>query len=77
MAKTIYLLQFNNYFNRTVKGPYSTVADYTNNGGTIVGQITNMSLWNPKNLTTNRYLTWAYAEPETLDGYPLITVTAN
>lgn len=38
---------------------------------------TGTEFWNPKNLTTNRYLTWAYAEPETLDGYPLITVTAN
>lgn len=37
---------------------------------------TSTQFWNPKNLTTNRYLTWAYAEPETLDGYPLITVTA-
>ena len=47
MAKTIYLLQFNNYFNRTVRGPYSSIGDYTSNGATIVGQITNMSLWNP------------------------------
>ena len=46
MAKTIYLLQFNNYFNRTVRGPYGRVDDYTYNGATIVGQITNMSLWN-------------------------------
>lgn len=38
---------------------------------------TGTQFWNPKNLTTNRYLTWAYAEPETLDGYPLITVTAT
>lgn len=38
---------------------------------------TSTQFWNPKNLTTNRYLTWAYAEPETLDGYPLITITAN
>lgn len=62
MAKTIYLLQFNNYFNRTLKGPYSTVADYTSNGGTIVGQITNMSLWNPNDgvdtmITSNLGLT--------------------
>lgn len=47
MSKTIYLLQFNNYFNRTVKGPYSRVDDYTYHGAMIVGQITNMSLWNP------------------------------
>ena len=48
MAKTIYLLQFNNYFNRTVKGEsFYSVDNYTSNGATIVGQITNMSLWNP------------------------------
>ena len=48
MAKTIYLLQFNNYFNRTVKGEsFYNIDDYTTNGATIVGQITNMSLWNP------------------------------
>ena len=47
MTKTVYLLQFNNYFNRTIKGPYSRIGDYAYNGGTSVGQITNMSLWNP------------------------------
>ena len=47
MTKTVYLLQFNNYFNRTIKGPYGRVDDYTYNGATIVGRITNMSLWNP------------------------------
>ena len=62
MAKTIYLLQFNNYFNRTLKGPYGRVDDYTYNGGTIVGQITNMSLWNPNDgvdttITSNLGLT--------------------
>lgn len=62
MAKTIYLLQFNNYFNRTVKGPYGSVDDYTYNGGTIIGRITNMSLWNPNdgvdtNITSNLGLT--------------------
>ena len=35
---------------------------------------TGTEFWNPKNLTTNRYLTWAYADPETLDGYPVVTV---
>lgn len=62
MAKTIYLLQFNNYFNRTVKGPYGRLDDYTYNGATIVGQITNMSLWNPNDgvdtqITSNLGLT--------------------
>lgn len=62
MAKTIYLLQFNNYFNRTLKGPYGSVADYTDHGGTIVGQITNMTLWNPNDgvdttITSNLGLT--------------------
>ena len=32
--------------------------------------------WNPKNLTTNRYLTWAYANPQLLNGYPFITLVA-
>lgn len=48
MSKTIYLLQYNNYFNRTVKGEsYYIIGSYTANGAKIVGQITNMSLWNP------------------------------
>lgn len=48
MSKTIYLLQYNNYFNRTVKGEsYYIIGNYTANGAKIVGQITNMSLWNP------------------------------
>ena len=33
--------------------------------------------WNPKNLTTNRYLTWAYAKPQLLNGYPFITIKAQ
>lgn len=48
MAKTVYLLQFNNYFNRTVKGQdFYIIGNYTSAGATIVGQITNMTLWNP------------------------------
>lgn len=48
MSKTVYLLQYNNYFNRTVKGEaFYNIDNYTANGATIVGQITNMSLWNP------------------------------
>ena len=63
MAKTIYLLQYNNYFNRTVKGEhFYTVGNYTSDGATIVGQITNMSLWNPNDgvdttITSNLGLT--------------------
>ena len=38
---------------------------------------TGTEFWNPKNLTTNRYLTWAYAEPANLLGYPLIVVKSN
>lgn len=38
---------------------------------------TGTEFWNPKNLTTNRYLTWAYSDPETLSGYPLITLKSN
>ena len=52
MAKTIYLLQYNNYFNRTVKGEhFFSLDNYTSGGATIVGQITNMSLWNPNDGT--------------------------
>ena len=48
MAKTLYLLQYNNYFNRTVKGEgYYSLDSYTANGATIVGQIVNMTMWNP------------------------------
>ena len=63
MAKTIYLLQFNNYFNRTVKGEsFYSIDNYTSDGATIVGQITNMSLWNPNDgvdttITSNLGLT--------------------
>lgn len=38
---------------------------------------TGTEFWNPKNLTTNRYLTWAYADPNILLGYPLITLKSN
>ena len=35
---------------------------------------TETEFWNPKNLTTNRYLTWMYSNPEHLNHYPLITL---
>lgn len=63
MAKSIYLLQFNNYFNRTVKGEsFYIINNYTSAGANIVGQITNMSLWNPNDgidttITSNLGLT--------------------
>lgn len=63
MAKTVYLLQFNNYFNRTVKGQdFYIIGNYTSAGATIVGQITNMTLWNPNDgvdtvITSNLGLT--------------------
>lgn len=48
MAKTIVLLQYNNYFNRVVKGQeFTTIGAYESDGARIVGQITNMVLWNP------------------------------
>lgn len=48
MAKTIVLLQYNNYFNRVVKGEdFSSLSDYEADGAQVVGQITNMVLWNP------------------------------
>lgn len=48
MAKTLYLLQYNNYFNRTVKGEnFGLLGQFIDDGAKIVGQITNMTLWNP------------------------------
>jgi hypothetical protein len=35
---------------------------------------TSTEFWNPKNLTTNRYLTWMFANPEYLKNYPFITL---
>lgn len=35
---------------------------------------TQTEFWNPKNLSSNRYLTWAFAYPEVLNGYPCITI---
>ena len=53
MAKTIVLLQYNNYFNRVVKGQeYLSLTDYERDGAQIVGQITNMVLWNPNDGVT-------------------------
>lgn len=64
MAKTVYLLQFNNYFNRTLKGPYSRVDDYTYNGGTIVAKF-NPNLWN-----TNDGVTMTATSPLQLYAIP-------
>jgi len=35
---------------------------------------TSTDFFNRKNLSTNRYLTWLYAKPDYLKGYPLVTV---
>lgn len=48
MAKTIYLLQYNNYFNRTVKGEtFAGVSDYVTDGATLCARVDNVTLWNP------------------------------
>ena len=48
MAKTIYLLQYNNYFNRTVKGEtFAGVLDYVTDGATLCARVDNVTLWNP------------------------------
>ena len=63
MAKTLYLLQYNNYFNRTVKGQnFGLLGQFTDDGAKIVGQIQNMTLWNPNDgvqtvITSNLGLT--------------------
>lgn len=40
----------------------------------LSGFETSTEFWNPKNLTSNRYLTWMYANPDYLRNYPLITL---
>lgn len=63
MAKTLYLLQYNNYFNRTVKGQnFGFLGQFTGDGAKIVGQIQNMTLFNPNDgvdtkITSNLGLT--------------------
>ena len=64
---------------------YSTVHAYTKNADIICkfihkngikffsSFVTSTEFWNDKNLRTNRYLTWNYANPEYLAGYPVIT----
>lgn len=65
---------------------YSTVHAYTEDA-TIICKImhkkgvrylssfeTSTEFWNPKNLSTNRYLTWMFAKPEHLANYPFVTV---
>lgn len=47
MAKTIYLLQYNNYFNRTVKGEtFENPSDYLE-AGRLCARVDNVTLWNP------------------------------
>lgn len=47
MAKTIYLLQYNNYFNRTVKGEtLANPSDYLE-VATLCARVDNVTLWNP------------------------------
>lgn len=66
---------------------YSTVHAYTEDS-TVICKImhkngvrylssfeTSTEFWNPKNLTTNRYLTWMFSNPEYLKNYPFITVS--
>lgn len=40
----------------------------------LSGFETSTEFWNPKNLSSNRYLTWMYAKPDYLRNYPLITL---
>lgn len=47
MAKTIYLLQYNNYFNRTVKGEtFENPSNYLE-VATLCARVDNVTLWNP------------------------------
>lgn len=48
MAKYIYLLRYNNYFNRTIKGyNNATIDGYIADGATLISNIPNCTLWNP------------------------------
>lgn len=38
---------------------------------------TGTEFWNPKNLTSNRYLTWAYADPTFMFSYPIVRLEKN
>lgn len=38
---------------------------------------TETEFFNPKNLSSNRYLTWMFAKPQYLYNYPLVTLTAS
>ena len=40
----------------------------------LVGYQTESEFWNAKNLSTNRYLTWFFANPKAISSYPIITV---
>lgn len=40
----------------------------------LSGFETSTEFFNPKNLTSNRYLTWMYAKPDYLRNFPLITL---
>lgn len=65
---------------------YDTVYAYTANAKVICKIIhkdavkylssfeTSTEFWNPKNLSTNRYLTWMFASPDRLYAYPYITL---
>lgn len=65
---------------------YSTVHAYKEDGAIICKIMhkngvrylssfeTSTEFWNPKNLSTNRYLTWMFAKPQHLSNYPFITV---
>lgn len=60
MSKTIYLLRYNNYFNRTIKY-LQTLKEYLS-AATLCGTISNMTLWNPNDgvdtqITTPLHLT--------------------
>lgn len=66
---------------------YSTVHAYTEDSSIICKIIhkngvrylssfeTSSEFWNPKSLSSNRYLTWMYANPVHLASYPFITVS--
>lgn len=71
MAKTLYLLNFKNYFNREIEVPGNAIDDYTYAGYSLLNTINNMSLWNPNDgVNTVITTTWF---TNTIPNYVIVT----
>lgn len=71
MAKTLYLLNFKNYFNREIEVPGNAIDDYTHAGYSLLNTINNMSLWNPNDGVNTVITTTWYTN--TIPNYVIVT----